>query len=486
LHQGGVEMKENPTLRNNALFSNLEIQADVLGKALNIIEDGIHIVDHKGVTVFYSAALENIENNKAVNVVGKHISEAYQLDEESSILLKVLKTGKPIKNHHITYYAKKGTEINILTNTYPIMNDNKIVGAVSVNTNITSNKQLVDTVIKLQRQLYTNVNKNGTRYTFKDIIGESPGLKNAVQMAQKIALNMSPVLIYGETGTGKELFAQSIHNHSLRSKGPFVAVNCAAIPETLLESVLFGTVKGAFTGAEDKTGLFEEADQGTLFLDEISSMNITLQSKLLRVLESKTVRRLGGKSDIRINPRIISAINSDPQEAIKKNHLRQDLYYRLAVVTLNIPPLKDRMADLPLLMNSFVKNANRTMNKKVIEASPQVIALFNRHNWPGNVREFQHAIEHAMNYAEDNTGTIELRHIPHHLLQKYNAGGREIKNLLQSAQENSTFREMLQRVEKEIIGQALEDNDQNITRAARALGMSRQNLQQRIKRLGTE
>jgi arginine utilization regulatory protein len=479
-------MKDNRFMHDNALFGNLEIQAEVLSKALNILEDGIHIVDNEGITVFYSAALENIENNQAANVVGKHICETYRLDEESSILLKVLKTGKPIKNHHITYYSKKGTEINILTNTYPIMGNNDIIGAVSVNTNITSNKQLVDTVIKLQRQLYTNVNKNGTRYRFKDIIGESSELKNAVLMAQKIAVNMSPVLIYGETGTGKELFAQSIHNHSLRSKGPFVAVNCAAIPETLLESVLFGTVKGAFTGADDKAGLFEEADQGTLFLDEISSMNITLQSKLLRVLESKMVRRLGGKADIRINPRIISAINSDPQEAIKKYHLRQDLYYRLAVVTLNIPTLRDRMTDLPLLINSFVKSANRTMNKKVNEASPQVIALFNRHNWPGNVRELQHAVEHAMNYAEDDTDTLELRHIPHHLLQKYNAGGRDLNTFLHSTQDSSSLKEMLHRVEEEIINKTLEVNDFNITKAARALGMSRQNLQQRLKRLATQ
>jgi arginine utilization regulatory protein len=141
------------------------------------------------------------------------------------------------------------------------------------------------------------------------------------------------------------------------------------------------------------------------------------------------------------------------------------------------------MTDLPLLMNAFVKNANRTMNKKVKEASPQVISLFNRHNWPGNVRELQHAIEHAMNYAEDNTKTLEFRHIPHHLLQKYNADGRDLKTLLQSAQDNSSLKEMLQRIEKEIINKTLEDNDRNITKAARALGMSRQNLQQRLKRL---
>ena len=467
----------------NALFTSEKLQAEMLSKALNIIEDGIHIIDQSGFTVFYSAALEKIENNLAANVIGKHICDAYRLDEDSSILLKVLKTGKPIKNHHITYYSKKGTEINILTNTYPIFRDSEIIGAVSINSNITSNKQLVDTMINLQRQLYSNVKLNGTRYTFENIIGSSATLKNAVNLAQRIAVNMSPVLIYGETGTGKELFAQSIHNHSLRAKGPFVAVNCAAIPETLLESVLFGTVKGAFTGAEDKSGLFEEADQGTLFLDEISSMNITLQSKLLRVLESKMVRRLGGKADIKVNPRIISAINSDPQDAIKNNRLRQDLYYRLAVVTLNLPPLRDRMSDLSLLTNSFIKAANKIMNKKVNDISPEVVALFERHNWPGNVRELQHAVEHAMNYAEDDALLLELRHIPLHLLQKYNSAERALTNYSFPSGEAQNLKSVLLKFETEIISTTLEKYNQNITRTARALGMSRQNLQQRLKRL---
>ncbi len=470
-------------VQNNVFFSDQKIQAEVLAKALNIIEDGIHIVDRDGITVFYSSALEQIENNRAENVIGKHISEAYRLDEESSILLKVLKKGKAIKNRHITYYSKKGTEINIITNTYPIFNGSEIIGAISVNSNITSSKQLVDTVINLQRQLYSNVSKNGTRYTFKNIIGESAPQRNAVQLAQRIAVNMSPLLIYGETGTGKELFAQSIHNHSLRAKGPFVAVNCAAIPETLLESVLFGTVKGAFTGAEDKTGLFEEANQGTLFLDEISSMDIALQSKLLRVLESKMVRRLGGKSDIRVNPRIISAINSDPQEAIKNNRLRQDLYYRLAVVTLTIPPLRERMSDIPLLVNSFVRAINKIMNKKVVEISPEVVNLFKQHTWPGNVRELQHAVEHAMNYAEEDAFTLELRHIPPHLLKKYNAPINDFKQIIKADQDQDNLKNILMQVESEIISRAMSKNNNNITKTARVLGMSRQNLQQRLKKL---
>ncbi|MBM4235875.1 MAG: PAS domain S-box protein [Firmicutes bacterium] len=459
----------------------------LLAQSLDVINDGIHIIDRDGVTVFYSRGLEKIERNKASSVVGKHISETYRLDEESSILLKVLKSGEAITNHRTTYYTKKGNEINIITNTYPLFagGGRKIIGAVSVNSNITSNKQLVDTVIHLQRQLYSNLTKNGTRYNFEDIIGESTAIKSAVQLAKRIAVNMSPVLIYGETGTGKELFAQSIHNHSIRAKGPFVAVNCAAIPATLLESVLFGTVKGAFTGAEDKTGLFEEADQGTLFLDEISSMDISLQSKLLRVLESKTVRRLGGKTDIMINPRIISAINIDPQEAINKNLLRQDLYFRLAVVTLSIAPLRERTVDIAPLTSYFINATRRIMNKKVEGASAEVINIFLKHNWPGNVRELQHAVEHAMNYAEDQARLIELKQIPPHLLQKYgdSKDGLDLDKNYPKNISGADLKEIIKRIELDLVQKALKTNDYNITKTARSLGMSRQNLQQRIKRL---
>ena len=459
----------------------------LLTNSLDVINDGIHIIDREGITVFYSRGLEKIERNKASSVVGKHISETYRLDDESSILLKVLKSGKAITNYRTTYYTKKNNEISIITNTYPLFDGSgqRIIGAVSVNSNITSNKQLVDTVIHLQRQLYSNLTKNGTCYSFEDIIGESASIKSAVQLAKRIAVNMSPVLIYGETGTGKELFAQSIHNHSIRAKGPFVAVNCAAIPATLLESVLFGTVRGAFTGAEDKAGLFEEADKGTLFLDEISSMEINLQSKLLRVLESKTVRRLGGKTDIMINPRIFSAINSDPQAAIKKNLLRQDLYFRLAVVTLNIAPLRERAVDIAPLTSYFINATRRIMNKKVEGATTEVINLFQKHNWPGNVRELQHAVEHALNYAEDEAHLIELKNIPPHLLKRYNDS--EFEPDLESNYPENTDRNdlkgILHKIELDIVQKALKNNDCNITKTARSLGMSRQNLQQRIKRL---
>ncbi len=465
------------------LFHLPEHKSELLNFVLHMIEDGIHIIDERGITVFYSKASERIEKDKAENIVGKHITETYQLNDESSILLKALKTREPIRNHHTTYLTKKGAKIDIITNTFPVFDGDRLIGAVSINTDITGNKQLVNTIINLQKQLFKSTNKNGTRYSFQDIIGNSPAVENTIQFARKIAVNMSPLLICGETGTGKELFAQSIHNYSLRFRGPFIAVNCSAIPATLLESVLFGTQKGAFTGAEDKVGLFEEADQGTLFLDEISAMDISLQSKLLRVLESKTVRRLGGKTDIKVNPRIISAINIDPQEAIKKKYLRQDLFYRLAVVTLNIPPLRERMEDIPILTRFFIENINKIMNKSVKDISPEVVDVFCRHHWPGNVRELQHAVEHAMNYADEIDENIQLSHIPPHLLQKYAAGQSRSSRYVNPGEPSGNLKAILRQIETNIIQETMQECGGNITRAAGSLGMSRQNLQQRLKRL---
>ncbi len=456
-------------------------EKEFLVTALNVLEEGIHIVDSEGRTIFYSKGLEKIEHSKSNQVVGKHISEAYMLDEESSVLLKVLKTGIAVKNYETTYMTSKGKTISITTNTYPIYDNGTIVAAVSVNKDTTNRKTMTETICRLQKQLYSRQQpyKNGTQYSFRDIIGNSEALQKSLQIARMAAVNLSPILIQGETGTGKELFAQSIHNQSPRLNGPFVAVNCAAIPETLLESILFGTTRGAFTGAEDKPGLFEEADKGTLFLDELSSMSMLLQSKLLRVLERKTIRRVGGNKEIPVNPRIISAINMDPLEAMNRDLLRRDLFYRLAVVTINIPPLRERRSDIPLLTKHFIDRANKIMGKNVRETDDEVARVFARYNWPGNVRELQHAIEHAMNLV-DNRGTIlKVNHLHSRFLTKCDAPLPHLIN-----PENQDLKSVMCRLERNIIAQALEDNRGNISRAAEKLGVSRQHLQYRMKKLG--
>ncbi|MGB9791833.1 MAG: sigma-54 interaction domain-containing protein [Thermacetogeniaceae bacterium] len=474
-------MKKDSYAELKEQLEKLTREKDLLLKALDVLEDGIHMVDASGRTILYTRGMEKIENLKSEYVLGKHISETYQLDDQSSILLKVLKSGIAIRNHHTTYITSQGKTASIITNTYPIFQDGKIIGAVSVNRDITKVRELAEKVIKLQRDLYAHQKKNkqnGTQFCFDDIIGTSKKIKETIEIAKKFAENLSPVLIQGETGTGKELFAQSIHNYSPRADGPFVAINCAAIPETLLEGILFGTCKGAFTGAEDRKGLFEEASEGTLFLDEINSMSLFLQSKLLRVLQSKTIRRVGGNKDISVNPRIISAINVDPAEAITKGQLRNDLYYRLAAVTLVIPPLRERIEDIPLLVKHFIEKNNRIMGKNIQNVSNDVLNILRKYNWPGNVRELEHVIEHAMNMVESSDTTIHVQHLPPHLREKFNHSHHFYRDY-----QVNNLRETLLGIERDIIIQELINNHNNISKTAAKLGVSRQYLQYRIKRL---
>jgi len=474
-------MKKDSYAEINKQLDKITREKALLLKALDVLEDGIHMVDASGRTILYTRGLEKIEHSKSEYVLGKHISEAYQLDDKSSVLLKVLKSGIAVRNHHTTYITSQGKTASIITNTYPIFQDGTVIAAVSVNRDITKVQDLAEKVIKLQRDLYTQQkkqNQNGTQFCFDNIIGTSRKIRETIEIAKKFAENLSPVLIQGETGTGKELFAQSIHNHSPRARGPFVAINCAAIPETLLEGILFGTSKGAFTGAEDKKGLFEEAAEGTLFLDEINSMSLLLQTKLLRVLQSKTMRRVGGERDISVNPRIVSAMNVDPAEAIARGQLRNDLYYRLAAVTLVIPPLRERLDDIPVLVKHFIEHNNRIMGKNIQDILDDVLKILKKYNWPGNVRELEHVVEHAMNMAESSETTIQLQHLPPHLREKFNHSHHFYRDY-----QVNDLRQTLLGIERDIITQELANNHNNITQTATKLGVSRQHLQYRMKRL---
>ena len=241
---------------------------------------------------------------------------------------------------------------------------------------------------------------NGTQYTFKNVKGNNPEFRRCINTAQMAANSPSPIMLYGETGTGKELFAQSIHNVSVRRKAGYIPVNCSAIPENLLEGILFGTTRGAFTGALDKPGLFEMANGGTLLLDEINSMPIGLQGKILRVLQEKKVRRVGSLKEIDIDAKIISSINIQPHQAIENNTLRADLFYRLGVVFIGIPPLVERKDDISLLVQFFVEKCSDTLGVRQHRLSKQVMDMFFTYQWPGNVRELEHIIEGAMNVAK--------------------------------------------------------------------------------------
>jgi len=286
-------------------------------------------------------------------------------------------------------------------------------------------------------------------------------------------------MLYGETGTGKELFAQSIHNASRRAKRPFIAINCAAIPETLLESMLFGTEKGAYTGAESREGLFEQADGGTLLLDEINSMDLSLQSKLLRVLEDGMIRRVGGVQNIHVDVRVLSNSNVPPLQAVEQKLLRQDLYHRLGVVNITIPPLRERKQEIMLLVKNFIVHYNKKMLKSVANIDVQTLELFHAYDWPGNVRELQYAIESAMNLIPDDSSHITPEFTPEHIQMAVNG---ELYSHDES-EEAPTIESVMREAGQRFLRMKLQDNGCNISKTAQMLGLTRQNLQQRMKRL---
>lgn len=450
-------------------------------EVLDTIEEGIHIVDRTGVTVFYNKAIEAVEGLPETQVLGRHLLDIFpDWTKENSTLLTVLYTGAPIYNREQSYLNFKGKRIQTINTTLPIFDGDHLIGAVEISKDLTTVSDMTERIIDLQQKLIEPAKRKGgiKQYRFDQLIGKTNKYLEAIRIAKRASKSSSSVLIYGDTGTGKELFAQSIHYEGARSSLPFIAQNCAAIPETLLESLLFGTSKGSFTGAQDRPGLFEQAEGGTLFLDEINSMSQGLQAKILRVLQESYVRRVGGSVDIPINVRIIAATNEDPVHLIDKGQFRKDLYYRLNVINIRIPNLNERKEDIPLLVDHFIREYNEQLEKDVWMVSDSIMAALKRYNWAGNIRELKNFIESAMNLVNDEH-VIGEEHLPSHVLEvlmekeTYMPTEEVLVDDLNAHIEN---------IERQIIGSVLEKYDHNISRAAKHLKVSRQNLQYKIKK----
>ncbi len=456
-------------------------------KILPYIEEGIHVIDKNGKTILYNLAMEEIEGLEAGQVIGNHLLDVFpSLNEETSTLLKVLKTGKTIKKYKQSYLNLKGKKISTINTTLPIIAHNNIIGAIEIAKNITKVSNLSEQILKLQQKLI-EPDKNNREiknyYTFDNLIGKDKSFLKAISFAKRASRTSSSVLIYGETGTGKELFAQSIHYESDRREKPFIAQNCAALPETLLESILFGTSKGSFTGAVDRAGLFEQANGGTLFLDEINSMSLPLQAKLLRVLQENYIRRVGGLKEIPIDVRIIAATNENPLEAIEKNHIRRDLYYRINVISIEIPPLRERIEDISLLIDYFIRHYNKELKKDVWIISEELLEAFLNYRWPGNVRELQNFIESAMNMVLEEH-VIKKEHLPSYV-EELMIQNNSLK-LEREFKDIDNLNDYLETLERGIIQSYLNRNQYNITKTSRSLGISRQNLQYKIKKYGLD
>ncbi|MEK4836122.1 sigma-54 interaction domain-containing protein [Bacillus sp. FSL L8-0152] len=442
---------------------------------LNELDIGIHIINEESKTIIYNRKMMEIESMERSDVLYKSPLEIFAFEEnKNSTLIEALKLGKTNKNIKQTYFNNKGQEITTINDTFPIIENGKIKGAIEISKEISNLKQ----TIRMGPS-----RKQSTKFTFDHIIGDSEAIQSIITEGKRVIRTSSSILLVGETGTGKELFAQSIHNESQRSTKPFISQNCAAIPDTLMESLLFGTNRGAFTGAIDKAGLFEEANGGTLLLDEINSLSPALQAKLLRAIQEKTIRRIGGTHEKEIDVRIIATINEDPFEAIAHNRLREDLYYRLSVVTLCLPPLRERKEDILALVQHFIEKYNTQFGLNVTDVDVNVREFFYAYDWPGNVRELEHIIAGSMNLIEDET-IITAFHMPTRFRERI-----KTEFNMQHALTNhntdapKTLKHTIEKMEKNYINQILKENHGNISQAAKFLGLSRQNLQYRIKKL---
>lgn len=469
-------------------MENMKIWFDQI---LGHMEEAVHILDCNGITVYYNRAASEMDGLQPGEVVGKHVLQVYpSLTPESSSLLKVLATQKPILNQQQTIVSRTGKTATILYSTYPLYHNSVLVGAFDMCRDITKIKALAEQVAELQAELI-GVRRVGpssgrgkdagchAKYAFNDMVGSHDSMVKLKVLGQRVAETSSPVLVLGETGVGKELLVQAIHNASPRRDKPFVAQNCAAFPATLLESILFGTVKGSFTGAEDRPGLFELADGGTLFLDEINSMPLELQSKLLRVLQDGTLRRVGESMLRQVDTRVIACTNVEPEEAVRNKELRVDLYYRLNVVSLKIPPLRERKADIPPLIRHFIKLYNARLGRSITHVSEEVRQIFSGYPWPGNVRELQHAIEHAMNVTTDRI--IEAKHLPDRLSHYRAPQDNSIREPEIDQEKFANLPELLRNVERKALVQALAHSGGNVSKAATRLGIPRQTIQYKLR-----
>lgn len=434
--------------------------------------DAIVMINDKGIIEYSDNFRTDIYNLYDEEIVGRYIWDIYpNLNENNSSLLKVLKDGKAILNkvQHLVNY--KGIEIDAVNSTFPVKSGDKIIGVVEVSLYIDPEKQRKDITLKLKKK-----DENKSRhYNIDDIITADENMIDIKKKVLKVSKSDSHVLVYGQTGTGKEMIAQAIHKNSSRSSRLFISQNCAAIPGTLLESILFGTVKGSYTGAENRKGLFEIADGGTLFLDEINSMEISMQAKLLKAIENQEIRRIGSEESVKVNVRIISAVNEMPLKAIMENKLREDLFYRIGVIQINLPNLKDRKNDIEVLSDYFIKEYNKKMGRSIEGLDESVKSIFRNYAWPGNLRELKNVIESAFNLTCNDIITVED-------LPDYMFSLKSDKPLIANFDmAEKSLTELVESYEKNIIEYAMK-NTENITEAAKKLKISRQALNYKLSK----
>jgi PAS domain S-box-containing protein len=468
----------------------LEHSDDVLKLILDTAYEGIVLVDENGIIQEMNQPYLNLLGVNRVDAIGRHVVDVI----ENTRLHVVLETGIPERGHIQMIHGHE-----MIVHRLPIWKEGRVLGAIGVlifeGINelyriLERTQQLARNTLQSKPQSYIRTDIVGTRvYTIDETIGQSHVIQTIKHLAKKAAKTPVTVLITGESGTGKEVLAQGIHYESPFANGPFISVNCAAIPEPLLEAELFGYEEGAFTGAKKggKPGQIELADGGTLFLDEIGDMPPIMQAKLLRVLEEREIQRVGGLHKRHVNTRVIAATNCNLEDMVQSGEFREDLYYRLNIIRLHLPPLRERREDIPTLLALYVEQISRRLNRPPIQLTSDVVHVFMKYDWPGNIRELVHTVEVLVSLADSTE--VTLKDFPPHL-NKFITGESDIgvspsqtrdePGIIASGEDN--VRNRLANHEMTIIQNALQEASGNKRLAAKNLGIHRSTLYQKMKR----
>jgi len=438
-----------------------QIPQDVTEIILESISDGVFTVDHEWRLTSFNRAAETITGVRREEAVGKFCWEIFRSNmcERDCALRRTMKRGKSFIDSSTYILTREGRHIPVVVSTSLLKNaEGEVLGGVETFRDMS----LVE---ELRKELEG-------RFQVGDMVSRNPGMHKIFRILPQVAESGSTVLIQGETGTGKELLARAIHGLSPRREKLFVAVNCGALPDTLLESELFGYKKGAFTDArKDKPGFFASAEGGTIFLDEIGDLSAAFQVRLLRVLQDRTYQPLGATSPVRANVRILAATNKDLSSLVKKGVFRQDLFYRINVIRLDLPPLRERKEDIPMLVKHFIGRFNRLRDKTVDEISQEVLSVLMFHDFPGNIRELENIIEHAFVLCRE--ARIDLDCLPENL---------RVTRSSPSAAGNMNA--VVKSTEARVILDAIERNNGSRLAAARELGIHKSTLFRKIKALG--
>jgi len=458
----GIANAIESALKTEKKVFELSINNKFLNTIIESISDGLIVLNKKGEITHLNSIAGKILGKEPHEAIGKPIDK---LVRTNFSLLNVLNNRKGYLEKEIIVtplYDKKNSQQYLLTEKVVEDSEGEPQGVTA----------LFKEMKKVHRLIGNFIGAN-PRYNFSSIIGNNVKLMKAVNLAKVASVSSCKILIQGESGTGKEIFAQAIHNNSNRRDKPFIAINCGAIPRDLVESELFGYDEGAFTGAKrgGKPGKFELAESGTLFLDEIESMPLESQPKLLRAIESNQLMRIGGNKIITTDVRVISSTNQDLLLAVKKGNFREDLFYRINTVTVDIPPLRERKDDIPILVKYICDKIGRRINKNNTEINKKVLEVLREYNWPGNIRELENALESALILSKNNKIIIEV--IPENI-KLFKSNDLDIK---EDREVNSLID-----IEKEVIFKVLKEAKGNITKASRALGIDRSTLYRKIKK----